>query len=196
MSKKRSLFKKFKNDKFKNKDSNTYKQYKIYNDSINKLKRISKQEYYKKFFNENFQNSKKIWSGINSLLNRNKKRQNTIYLEDQGFISDSHQVANKFNDFFLTIADKLSAKIEKKPTKFQDYLKNPNRSSFFLKETTPDQVYKIIPALDGKKSGDIHGAVMSRKRSNTMVLKKMSTVVLSQNGKRKSKKRSGEKRKR
>ena len=52
-----------------------------------------------------------------------QKKQNTIYLEENGFISDPTKVANKFNDFFLNIAEKLSAKIENKNTKFQDYLK-------------------------------------------------------------------------
>ena len=97
---KRTLFKKFKTDKFKNKQSNVYKQYKYHNDQISKLKRISKAIHDKKYFLENMKNSKKMWLGINSLLNKNKKQQNTIFLEDQGFISDPHNVANKFNDFF------------------------------------------------------------------------------------------------
>ena len=117
---------------------------------------MSKRNFYQKYFNKNFKNSKKVWTGINSLLNRHRKKRNTIYLEENGFISDPYQVANKFNDFFLTIADKLSAKIINKTTKYQDYLKNPNRSSFYLKETTPDQTLEIINALDGKKSSDIH----------------------------------------
>ena len=37
--KKEKLFLKFKNEKFKNKEGNTYQQYKIYNDKINKLKK-------------------------------------------------------------------------------------------------------------------------------------------------------------
>ena len=71
-------------------------------------------DYYQNFFSENFKNSKKIWTGINTLLNRHKKKQGTIYLEDNGFISDPGKVANKFNDFFLNVADKLSAKIVNK----------------------------------------------------------------------------------
>ena len=102
ISKKRALFKQFKTEKLKNKDSSaTYQQYKIYNDNINKLKRICMKDHYQKFFTENFHNSKKIWSGINTLLNRHKKKQNTIYLEDNGFISDPGKVANKFFFFFF-----------------------------------------------------------------------------------------------
>ena len=152
ISKKRTLFKKFKQDKFKNKESSTYQQYKIYTDTINKLKKICKRDYYKTYFTENCHNSKKVWSGINTLLNRHRKQQNTIYLEEKGFISDPTKVANKFNDFFLNIADKLSGKITKKNTKFQDYLKDPNKSRFYLKEATSDEILKIINDLDGKKA--------------------------------------------
>ena len=110
ISKKRTLFKKFKNDKLKGKATKTYKQYKLYTDQINKLKRICMQDYYQNYFTQNFRNSKEVWLGINTLLNRQKKQLNTIYLEDNGFISDPTKVANKFNDFFLNVADKLSSK--------------------------------------------------------------------------------------
>ena len=133
-----------------------YHQYKIYTDNINKLKRASKNNHWQKYFKENVKNSKKIWQGINSLLNKQRKKQNTIYLEEKGFISDPHKVANKFNDFFLNVAGKLSEKIADKNSKFQDYLKNPNRSSFFLKETEPGDFVKVINKLDVKKSGDIY----------------------------------------
>ena len=113
-------------------------------------------DHYQKFFSDNFRNSKQIWIGINTLLNRHKKQQNTIYLEENGFISDPTKIANKFNDFFLNIAEKLSSKIENKNSSYQDYLKNPNKTKFFLKETTPDEVVKITDQLDSKKSSDIY----------------------------------------
>ena len=156
ISTKRKLFKAFKNDKFKNKQSDTYTRYKIHNDSVNKLKKISMKMHCQEYFKKYFANSRKAWIGINSLLNRHKKQQNTIFLEDNGFISDPMQVTNKFNNFFLTIADKLNSKIVKKNNKFQDYLNNPNKSRFCLKETTPDEIVKIINHLDSKKSSDIY----------------------------------------
>ena len=127
ISKKRSLFVQFKNEKFKDKDGDIYQQYKTYTTWINKLKRICMKDHYQKFSSQNFKNSKKIWIGINTLLNRHKKQQNTIFLEDNGFISDPTKVSNKFNDFFLNIAEKLSDKIENKNSKPQDYLKKPKQ---------------------------------------------------------------------
>ena len=86
-------------------------------------------------------------------------------------------VANKFNEFFINIADKLSAKINKKPTKFQDYLKNPNKSSFYLNETSPDETIKIINNLDGKKSSDIHNISPDLvKLSNQAVAQSLSII--------------------
>ena len=156
-SKKRSLFKKIKDFKLKNKNvDEVYKKYKYYNDTINKLKRKCKRDYYQNYFNENCKDSKKIWSGINKLLNKSCKKQGTIFLEENGLISDPLKVANKFNDFYLNIAAKLCDKIPHTNNKYQDYLKNPNKSKFTIKETTPDEIWKIIQNLDGKKSGDIY----------------------------------------
>ena len=156
ISRKRMLFKKFKNDKFKNKNSDVYKEYKTCTDTINKLKRTSKRIHLNEYFTKHMNNSKKTWIGINSLLNRHKKQQGTIFLEDKGFISDPHEVANKFNNYFLNVAGKLSEKIPKKNSKFQDYLKNPNKSTFCLKEVEPFDFLKVINKLDTKKSSDIY----------------------------------------
>ncbi len=152
ISKKRSLFVKIK--KLKSKNNNTddiYKLYKYYNDTINKLKKKCKRDYYQNYFNKNSSNSKKVWLGINRLLNRGRKKQGTIFLEENGLISDPLQVANKFNNYYLNIAEKLCEKIPKVNNKFQDYLKNPNKNKLTLNETTPDEILKIINGLDGKK---------------------------------------------
>ena len=134
-------------------------------------------DHYQKFFLENFKNSKQIWIGINTPLNRHKKQQNTIYLEENGFISDPTKVANKFNDFFLNIAEKLSAKIENKNSKFQDYLKNPNKNNFFLKETTPDEIVKVVNKLDSKKSSDIYNISPEIVKLSNQVVADALTII-------------------
>ena len=42
-------------------------------------------------------------------------------------------------------------------SKFQDYLKNPNEHSIFMKEIDFGEVYDILRKLDTTKSGDIYG---------------------------------------
>ena len=58
ISKKRSLFVKFKKHKLKNKNTDElHKLYKHYNDTINKLKKKCKRDYYQNYFNRNSSNS-------------------------------------------------------------------------------------------------------------------------------------------
>ena len=55
------------------------------------------------------------------------------------------------------MAQNLLKNLGETNNKFQDYLKNPNEHSMFLKETDPDEVYKILKNLDVKKATDIFG---------------------------------------
>ena len=178
ISKKRSLFKQLKKLKLKNKNTDeVHKKYKYYNDTINKLKIKCKRDYYQNYFNNNASNSKKIWNGINRLLNRGRKKQGTIFLEENGLISDPLKVANKFNDYYLNIADKLCEKIPKRNNKFQDYLKNPTKNKLTLKETTPDEIAKIITDLDGKKSSDIYNISPDVVKLNTQAISQILTII-------------------
>ena len=104
-------------------------------------------------------NSKKVWQGINEIIyNKFSKTNEAIFLDDNGnIITDQKAVANRFNKFYTTIADKLVTKLGKPATKFQDYLKNPNEHSIFLNETEPGEVATLMSKLNTSKSGDIYG---------------------------------------
>ena len=158
IKKKRSLFKIFKNKKLNGKNTDEiFTQYKTHRNMLNSLIRLSKRNYYKEYFTKNFNDSKKIWKGINQLLQKGKFKQKSIFIGDNDELTtDPRLVANKFNQYFINVADKLSNKIASKNTKFQDYLKNPNKSNIFLKETTPDEIKSIIKDMNVNKSGDIY----------------------------------------
>ena len=98
-------------------------------------------------------------------------------MEENGLISDPLKVANKFNSYYLNIADKLCEKIPKRDNKFQVYLKNPNKNKLTLKETTPDEIYKIINDLDGKKSSDIYNISPDLVKLNAQVVSQVLTII-------------------
>ena len=112
-----------------------------------------------KYFETNFNNSKKLWKGINEIIhNKSNRAAADIYLDDNGkIITDQKQVANRFNKFYTTVANNLLKDLGKSPTKFQDYLRNPNEHSIFFAETDPGEIFNIISKLDTSKSGDIYG---------------------------------------
>ena len=71
----------------------------------------------------------------------------------------------------------MSKKIIKKNSKFQDYLKNPNRSTFFLNETEPGEIMKIINNLDTKKSGDIYSISPKNVKQTGQAVSQCLTII-------------------
>ena len=136
-----------------------YNRYRSICDIVKKNIAESKKKYFSWYFKTNMNNSKKVWKGINEIIhNKFSKIAEDIFLDDNGeIITDQKIVANRFNRFYATIADKLVTKLGKPSTKYQDYLKNPNEHSMFLNETDPGEVATLIRKLDVSKSGDIHG---------------------------------------
>ena len=124
-----------------------------------RLIHISKKSHYLKFFNENKDNSKKIWKGINNILNRQiRDETSNIFINcDGNLITEPKCVANSFNNFYSSIANKLVKDLPKPNTKFQDYLKNPNKHELFLKEIDPGEIRDLLKDLDISKAADIYG---------------------------------------
>ena len=112
----------------------------------------------KNYFENNLRNSKKIWSGINAIINKRKlKNGNNIYLsENNTIITDQKKVSNCFNDFYTSIASTLVDKLPKPKTKYQDYLKQRNRNCITMDRIQPEELMKLLNNLDITKSSDIY----------------------------------------
>ena len=153
---KNKLYKKYINN---HKSKFWYNRYRTVCDSVKLKIKEAKKSYFSWYFKTNMNNSKKIWKGINEIIhNKYKKDAEEIFLDDDGsIITDQKTVANRFNKFYTTIASKLVTKLGKPSTKYQDYLKNPNEHTIFLKETDFGEVSTLIHKLDITKSGDIYG---------------------------------------
>ena len=135
-----------------------YERYRYYRNKINMLIRKSKKNYLRKFFQENFENSKKTWNKINEILNRKRNQMTDIFLSEGGvMITNQKTISNKFNNYYIHVAQNLIKEMGESNTEFQDYLKNPNEHSFFLNETTPDEIEKYLKKLDIKKASNLYG---------------------------------------
>ena len=73
--------------------------YKCYRNEISKLTRISKKLYYHEFFNDNLNNLKTTWQGINGLLSRKKKTYMTINNLKQPHTSITTRFSLRFSGF-------------------------------------------------------------------------------------------------
>ena len=119
---------------------------------------IAKKKYYKKFFDQHKDNSRKQWQMINSLLNRGSKKSDTIKLHDDegNLINSPMHVATRFNDFFTNIASNLKAetRLTFDPGGFEEFLRQSSPNSMHLKPVQSPEVHEIIKNFKNKSTLD------------------------------------------
>ena len=99
--------------------------------------------------------AKKTWDTIKEFLNKpNGKPLPPAYFSlDNDCITDSKQIANKFNEYFVNIGPNLASNIEtqdKQP--FSAYLKSKVNTTFSFKTIDESTTSKIISHLKPKNS--------------------------------------------
>ena len=136
-----------------------FDKYKQQKNEITKLIRSSKKLHYNEYFASNSKNIKKLWSGINQIINKtNKANANPVCIEididgNITTITEPKQIANAFNDHYTSVANQILKKRKYSGKKeFHAYLKSPNSKSFMIKPTTPEEIEDIITKLDISKS--------------------------------------------
>ena len=86
------------------------KNYKVYRNKFNKIKRIAKMHYSNKL-NEVKGNLRLTWKLISQIINKNKSRSElpNNFLKKDNLISDPFEIANYFNEYFVNIMVKFSS---------------------------------------------------------------------------------------
>ena len=75
-----------------------------------------------------------------------------ILTHEGATVTDPLRIANIFNDYFSSIAEKAKANIKFLNKSFQDFLHNPNEESLFITPTDSHEVNLIISSLNSYKS--------------------------------------------
>ena len=183
MSKRDKLLLKY--SKMKNKKSEaaqiTYEDYKKIRNEVTKLKRDSKVDYYRRFFEENKKKSSTIWKRIRSIVNINNTSRKDIKLlnEDGKNVYDPTKIAELLNKYFDSVGPNIDKKIPKPLKHFKDFMKHFKvDKTFFLKATTPREIFDIILAFDLKKSlGPNSIPMYVLKIANTFFADKLCDII-------------------
>ena len=155
IQRKNKLFNKYMKCKEPNLKNNYHSEYKVLKNRITALLRESKEGFYRNYFSKNTKNLKNIWKGIKEVINIKSKQLNqpTSLQVDDINITDPTDIANKFNDYFSSIADEIISKRKYEGKKlFSDYLNNPNNSSFYMYPTDGKEVLTNITLLNDRKA--------------------------------------------
>ena len=132
-----------------------HKQYKTLRNKIIKLIKDSKKSYYQNYFSEKANDIRNTWIGIKNIINfrSTNNKQPTSMTIDNKFETDPIKIAEGFNGYFTSIAEKLQQNIyPNQNISFTQYLKTPLNHNFFFNSVTANEIVLIINLLENSKA--------------------------------------------
>ena len=115
------IYKKFLLAKDPLRKQNLLRDFKNKRNVITTLIRSSKSQYYKNYFNDHSKNAKKTWEGIRNIIKVSTKNRSlpTKLRDGNNHITDRKEMAQKFNEFYVSIGNMVE---EKSPNLNQNFL--------------------------------------------------------------------------
>ena len=129
--------------------------YKKYRNLVSTLIKKSKQAYYNRYFENNWKNIKNTWKGIKSLISLKTVASiilTVLSLDNGDTITNPYDIANTFNNYFVSIAETTKKSIKYGHKHFSDYLSNESDSTIFLQPTDKEEIANIISSLNSNKA--------------------------------------------
>ena len=131
-----------------------------FNNILKKQIREAKKLYYHETFEKYKNDMKNTWKTISDILCKSSKSSNAIkeIKVQNKIISDSSDICNSFNEFFINIGPNLASNI--KPSKdvhYKSYLKKVISSSFHFDLVNEEDVMKTVKSLKSKNSAGFDG---------------------------------------
>ena len=115
----------------------------------------SKQAYYDKYFERNWNNIKNAWKGIKSLISLKTVLSSVptvLSLDNGDTITNPYDIANTFNNYFASVAETTKKSIKYSHKHFSGYLFNESISTLFLQPTDKEDIVNIISSLKSNKA--------------------------------------------
>ncbi len=128
-------------------------QYKVLRNRIVALIRLSKNNHFRKYFTNNAEDIKKTWNGIKSIINL-KAASSTLPTSmsiNNESESDPTKIAEGFNSYFSSIAEKLQNNIYSVNTNFRKYLSDRVDANFLMRSADTEEILRIIASLVNSK---------------------------------------------
>ena len=135
-------------------DQSVLTEYKQYKNKLNHLLRIAEKDYYRELLNQNKHNMRKTWKILNKIINKKRTTSSqSRFKNGDKYVTNPHDVANNFNNYFSNIGTSLADKIGTQTGSPLDYMKGSFPNSIFLNPTTEQEVSNVIKTLTSSASG-------------------------------------------
>ena len=130
--------------------------YKCYRNTLKKLIRHSKSEYFLAKYTAFKNNSKKLWALINRTISKSHNKLDSIdkIKVENIYKADAQSITSAFCNHFSKVGKSYAEKISKSNRKIEDYIRNIeiNNHSLFLTPITESELKSLINALPNKNS--------------------------------------------
>ena len=130
--------------------------YKKYRNLLSTLMNKSKQVYYDKYFERNWNNIKSTWKGIKFLSSLKTVASNVttvLSLDNGDTITNPYDIiANTFDNYIASIGETTKKSTKYSHKHFSDYLSNESISTLFLQPTDREEIVNIISCLNSNKA--------------------------------------------
>ena len=133
---------------------NLHMEYKQVRNKIVAIIRKSKKHYFQNYFLENAKNIKKTWNGIKNVINIKSINQGqpiSMFI-DKELTTEPIKIAEGFNSYFSTIAEKLQLNSSLGRINFEKYLTSPLRSNFLFHSADVNEIMLIINSFKNLKA--------------------------------------------
>ena len=113
----------------------------------------SKQAYYNKYFERNWNNIKNTWKRIKSLISLKTVASSVpavLTLHNGNTVTNPYDIPSTFN-YLVSIAEATKNDIKYFYKHFSDYLSNESSSTIFLQPTDKEEIANIICSLNSNK---------------------------------------------
>ena len=148
---KNKLYKKY----IKNRSLYYHDKFKFYRNKLNHLIKISKKNYYNKYFTSNRSNLKNTWKGIKEIIgfkNGNSNLPSKIVTSENVELTNCKSIANEFNKFFANIGKSAEALIPSTTTSPIEFMPPRLVNSFQFTPIKTEEIEKEIENLNVKKA--------------------------------------------
>ena len=138
--------------------------YKTYKNKLTYILRCEQKRYYCKLIDEHKGNMKKTWQILNRCISKSKQVSciPKCFKANNLEVSESKDIANGFNNFFVNVGPNLAKSIPDCEGKsFYDYMVNNVQSSVFMQPTCESEINNIIRIFQNKTSSGHDGISMN-----------------------------------
>ena len=155
----------------------------IYNKILKKTIRNAKKSHYEFIFEKYKNDNKKTWNLINNILNKSKGKKSypKFFKENNQIIIDKSKIANRFNEYFINIGEKLVDDIDENSQKcYKDFLNKYDNLKFDFSTVEEQTIIKVINNLSSKDSYGIDGISTTLLKYMKHILAKPLSIIINQ----------------